>query len=235
MAGILGTVSFHLALLIVFFIFKIKTAAPEQEAGILVQFQDEKTLVQEKPEVREEKKLEAQYERMARSNIGVNVADKLEKEISTKAYESQLKQELYDQRPEDRTREYLNELEKKLNREKPVPGDEGLEPAPGAASHEKKKPYTGPTNIYYNLPGRHSRYLAVPVYLCEGNGKVTLNISVNQEGQVINVNFAKENSTVDDPCLYEAAEKAALSTLFNIDMEAASPQHGTITYHFVAQ
>ncbi|HYX05688.1 MAG TPA: hypothetical protein VE912_03055, partial [Bacteroidales bacterium] len=104
MAGILGTVSFHLVLLIVFFLFKIKTTAPEQETGILVQFQDIKQVEQEKPEKKEEKKLDKQYERIARSNIGVNVANKLEKEINTKAYESQLKQELYNQRPEDRTR-----------------------------------------------------------------------------------------------------------------------------------
>jgi len=235
MAGILGTVSFHLVLLIVFFLFKIKTTAPEQETGILVQFQDIKQVEQEKPEKKEEKKLDKQYERIARSNIGVNVANKLEKEINTKAYESQLKQELYNQRPEDRTREYLNELENKLQRKKPAQGEEGIEPASNPAPDKKQKPYTGPTNIYYNLPGRHARYLAVPVYLCEGSGKVTLNIIVNQEGQVSDANFARESSTVDDPCLYDAAEKAALNTLFNIDMKAASSQHGTITYHFVAQ
>ena len=44
--------------------------------------------------------------------------------------------------------------------------------------------YGRPTRIYYNLSGRNHAYLPIPIYKCEGSGKVVLSIEVNPKGIV---------------------------------------------------
>jgi outer membrane biosynthesis protein TonB len=77
--------------------------------------------------------------------------------------------------------------------------------------------------------------LYVPVYLCEGKGKVVINITVNQKGYVVNASVSSSFSEVHDECLFKAATDAALKTRFNIDLDVSDNQKGSITYYFVAQ
>lgn len=95
--------------------------------------------------------------------------------------------------------------------------------------------FSGPTRIYYNLPGRTHSYLPLPIYKCEGSGKAVLSIEVSTRGVVLSAKIIPAESTTTDPCLIEAAVTSALASRFNPDINAQKNQIGTITYHFVAQ
>jgi TonB family protein len=102
-------------------------------------------------------------------------------------------------------------------------------------SKELESKYSGPTRIYYNLPGRTHTYLPIPIYKCEGAGKVVLSIDVNPKGEVTSASVIASESSTSDPCLVETAISSALISRFNADVRAQKNQTGTLTYHFVAQ
>lgn len=95
--------------------------------------------------------------------------------------------------------------------------------------------WSGPTRIYYNLPGRTHNYLPIPIYKCEGSGKAVLTIEVSPKGIVLSAKIITAESTTSDPCLIEAAVNSALISKFNPDINALKIQTGTLTYLFVAQ
>jgi hypothetical protein len=102
-------------------------------------------------------------------------------------------------------------------------------------SREMAANYRGPTRIYYNMANRNHTYLPLPIYKCEGSGKINLSIEVNQKGIVINAQIITGESTTSDPCLIETATNTAMISRFNPDIKAPRVQAGTLTYHFVAQ
>ena len=102
-------------------------------------------------------------------------------------------------------------------------------------SQEMAANYSGPTRIYYNMPGRLHYYLPIPIYKCEGSGKVALSIEVNQKGTVTSAKIIESESTTSDPCLTETAKNTALISVFTSDLNAPKSQTGTLTYIFVAQ
>jgi TonB family protein len=77
--------------------------------------------------------------------------------------------------------------------------------------------------------------LPLPVYKCPDSGKVTLSITVNQYGTVIQAQVMEEESSTDDYCLHEAALDAALKSRFNSGQNFPERQKGTITYIFASQ
>jgi len=95
--------------------------------------------------------------------------------------------------------------------------------------------YRGPTRIYYDLPGRNHTYLPLPIYKCEGSGKVALAIEVDQRGRITSAKIIASQSSTAEPCLTETAIKTAFMSRFNTDLNASKLQSGTLTYHFVAQ
>ena len=102
-------------------------------------------------------------------------------------------------------------------------------------SQKMASEFSGPTRIYYNLPGRYHTYMAIPIYKCEGSGIVTLNIEVTATGTVIKAVVISSDSTTSEECLIETAVNAALISRFNPDAAAEKVQTGTLTYNFVAQ
>ncbi len=80
-------------------------------------------------------------------------------------------------------------------------------------------------------PVRTSRYIHIPAYRCEGGDEVTVEIEVNQGGEVIDAKILSGG----DRCMQETAISAARRSLFNIDHNAPSKQTGTITYIFIPQ
>jgi hypothetical protein len=103
------------------------------------------------------------------------------------------------------------------------------------ASQQMAANFSGPTRIYYNLPGRTHSYLPIPIYKCEGSGKAALTIEVDPKGNVVSAKIITTESTTNDPCLIEAAVNSALVSRFNPEIRAQKIQTGTLTYLFVAQ
>lgn len=102
-------------------------------------------------------------------------------------------------------------------------------------ANEMASRYSGPTRIYYNLPGRIHVYLSIPVYKCEGGGKVTVAIEVTPKGIVAKASVIAGESTTADPCLTETAVSSSLASRFSPDASLTKNQTGTITFHFVPQ
>ena len=94
--------------------------------------------------------------------------------------------------------------------------------------------YSGKSNIHYLLKNRYHVRLPIPVYLARGGGILTVDIWVDQHGNVTKATV-RENAEIKDEMLPAYALQAAMKTLFNEDLNATSPQKGTITYTFVPQ
>jgi TonB family protein len=170
----------------------------------------------------------------ARSNIGVNTADKSKGEASADKYLQQAQQEMADAQKHlgNIQSAYQEGIEKSTRNDKDDGNMDSPKPPPPLGKHVVFK---GPTNIYFKLENRNEIYLSIPVYKCEGSGTVVLNITVNPKGEVIDASVDNKTST-EDECFSEAAQKAALKSRFNSDLQKApARQKGTITYIFVAQ
>ncbi|WP_452224907.1 energy transducer TonB family protein [Lacinutrix chionoecetis] len=85
------------------------------------------------------------------------------------------------------------------------------------------------SSIIYSLKGRTDTFLPIPIYLCEANGKIVVNITVNNRGKVINTAI-NTSSTSTNECLKEHALEFAKKARFNASSKPS--QIGTITFNF---
>ena len=108
------------------------------------------------------------------------------------------------------------------------------DPVRNEERNQPKKTYSGPSVLSWSLEGRKASHLPIPAYRCMGFGQVTVIITVNNNGQVINAKV-DEGASSSDSCLRNFAIRAARLSRFNISQTAPSRQMGTITYAFIAQ
>ena len=99
---------------------------------------------------------------------------------------------------------------------------------------EELKEYTGPSVVSYTLDGRKASHLKIPAYRCNGGGDVTVIITVDPQGQVINAKVMEEISS-SDKCLCNFAVRAARLSRFSASAEAPARQTGEILYRFIPQ
>ena len=239
LAGILGTIIIHLIIGIIFMSFKLSSIKKDLTKDILVEFAPA-----DEPEIKEElinvpvtsiEKILQDDEEML--NIARNLANKSEVKVDPADYIDKVKEELIKSGMLGLDN-YIDEKKKLAdagpddevpNVNKEAEADEPEESQTLAAN------YQGPTRIYYNLEGRNHTYLPIPIYKCQGSGKVVLSIEVNQKGTVENARIIEKESSTSDLCLIETAIKTALISRFNADLKAPRSQSGTLSYHFVAQ
>ena len=243
LAGILGTIIIHLIAGIIFMSLQLSSLqkaiskqyevelAPEPETVVKM-----KKII-EVPATSVEKVLKGDKEML---NIARNLSSKPAEKINASDYIDKVKDELI-KSGKLGVDNYIDE-QKKLNESK---GDENIMvkkdtisekvKAKPKASQEMAANYKGPTRIYYDLIGRNHLYLPIPIYKCEGSGKVVLSIEVDQNGVVEKAQIAERESTATDPCLVETAINTALLSRFNPDASSPRIQLGMLTYEFVAQ
>jgi hypothetical protein len=242
--AILGTVIIHLLAGIIFMSFKLsslKTKEKQKE-----KFEIEFAAIEEKKIIEKPVKLPPTsvenilHDDVEMLNIARNLASKSEVKVDAKEYIDKVKEELI-QSGRLGTDNYLDQqggnnqlseedkfaLDKK--EEKKEEEDKANESQKMAAN------YKGPTRIYYDLQGRNHTYLPIPIYKCQGSGKIVLLIEVNQKGIVENASVIEGESTAKDECLMETATGSALISRFEPDLKAPKIQKGTLTYIFVAQ
>ncbi len=232
--GFLGTLAFHMLLVIIFLIFKVNGERLEIYEGIEL---DLKTL-EELAELQFLNEFDLPDQSEQSRNIAVNEAeDRIENFDDYSNYE---------QSRQSVTRVVNNLIQQDINdiisENNLNPNDTELPDITTEAIHvykpedyNEEQVYEGPTNIYYNLENRKISYLKVPVYKCEGGGIVQVEIRVNRRGKVEWISIDTATSTTKDPCLIKAAREAAQLTRFNFSTQAPLLQQGTITYRFVAQ
>jgi hypothetical protein len=236
--GILGTIAFHILLLILFLLFRISDKTKHSEL-IEMNFEQEnpqellKKLDQEAQEKAAKlKNIDLMADGVIRRNIAVNINDKTADELSTDKFIKQFADE-------NKLEGFKKILNPEQTIEKPIEkSDNGLIQQKNPIEEKpagSKQIYKGPTNIYCDLEKRTAVYVPVPVYKCEGSGKVVVEITVNSEGSVIASTTLKRESNVNDECLFNTAISYAAITRFNSDSQAPQKQKGSITYFFVPQ
>lgn len=228
--GLMGTLIFHILLFSGFVITEIDFKGKVKEEAIILDFATIEELKVEKPAVdkkQDQNTTPTQNERSAKiSNRAVNDAQKNDK-FFDKEYlkDVQNAQKLV----HDVNRQLSKKIIDKGDFEMPEIKTEGVDP-----DSIKNMIYSGKSNIHYFLENRYHISLRNPVYLARGGGKITIDISVDRNGNVISA-VPRNNSSIKDPMLPEYAQNAALRTVFNTDQSAPRIQTGTITYTFVAQ
>lgn len=85
------------------------------------------------------------------------------------------------------------------------------------------------STITYSLIGRTDEHLPIPVYLCEANGKIIVNITVNASGKVTEA-YVNNASTSANQCLRDHAVEYAKKARFDGSDKAS--QIGSITFNF---
>ena len=98
----------------------------------------------------------------------------------------------------------------------------------------KKETYSGPSVLSWSLDGRKATHLPIPAYRCIGAGEVTVIITVNNQGKVVDAKV-DDGASSKDGCLRSFATRAARLSKFNASTTAPARQMGTITYAFIAQ
>jgi hypothetical protein len=241
LVGILGTVIIHLIAGIIFMSLQLRSLKKDFSEKFEVEFaqveepKEDKKII-ELPTTRVEQVLQGNEELM---NIARNLASKPVEPVNAADYIDKVKEELIKEGKLG-VDNYIDE-QKKLN-EKNNEENLALEDKTNKPEEEKPKEsqamaanYQGPTRIYYNLTGRNHTYLPIPIYKCQGSGKVALSIQVNQNGVVVEAQIIEKESSTSDPCLTETAVNTALNSRFNPDINSPKIQIGTLTYEFVAQ
>lgn len=240
--GILGTVIIHLIAGIIFMSFRISSL----KENLKEEFEIEIVAIEE-PVPEEEKIIElpaTTVENIVRDNqemlnIARNLASRPEEKINPEDYIDKVKEELIESGKLGRDN-YIDEWRNRSQQtdgsdEEDFPEEVIPEKEEADESQKMAANYQGPTRIYYDLSNRYHTYLPIPVYKCQGSGKVTLEIEVNQRGEVEKAVVITGQSTTGDECLIETAVNTALISHFNSDINAPKLQKGTLTYHFVAQ
>ena len=239
--GVMGTLAFHMLLLIILLSFQLHTKRMFLEAEIFIDIPPE--IAEQILEEKEEEIEKAIEEKNSEKNESV---DELLRSI---AVNQNVQKSSSD--PKQKVEDMIDEIKKKL-------GELGSDESQGdnegygefkkdsisiAEEREKQRlldslqsiEYSGPSSVYYSLEGRHKIFLPIPVFKCEGEGKIVVQILVNRNGRVIDTKILKDKCDVQDDCLFEAAIEASQRTRFNVSNASPVSQQGTITYHFVKQ
>ncbi|NMH87003.1 hypothetical protein [Flavivirga algicola] len=88
------------------------------------------------------------------------------------------------------------------------------------------------STISYSLVDRAKVYIPIPVYLCEVDGKIVINITVNESGSVTDA-YVNTSSTSNNECLIEHALEYAKDSQFSASTKKS--QLGSITFYFIGK
>lgn len=223
---------------------------PPLPDGIYLEFIEEQELV------KEEEKKEELVKKSVDDDLYENVSNKISDENSTLEEELDLDYEMFEEFEDIDTEELLKEAELldeaiRHNMSAYITGKDSLDSEierernmaknyrdslrkRGANDKFNTTQKRGNVTVSYNLMNRRALYLEIPAYLCEGGGKVVIDMVVNRGGRVVSAVIERTYGVTDD-CVKEMAVWATKLAEFNVDNNAPSRQKGTMTYIFVAQ
>ena len=230
-AGLYITIIFHLVVIIVLLAYQIDSTLKREESFVLdFSKQEEIERRQKEEDFKEDisRRIDDLIAAAGSSsepirNIAVDAGSQLKDDRNTDADQlykdaERLAQELRDgQQLEDASEETVE-----------------LKPEKKKTEDSKKKEYSGPSVLSYNLDGRKASHLKIPAYRCYGSGDVTVIITVNNSGQVVGAKVLDAVSS-NDQCLRNFAIRAARLSRFSASTTAPPNQTGEILYRFIAQ
>ena len=233
-AGLYLTVIFHLTVIIVLLIYQIDSTMRKEESFVLDFSKQEEIERKEKEQIFKEDISRRLDELIAAAQS----SDGQIRNIAVDASRAQLK----DDRGTDAEQLY-KEAERLANELKNSQRDAIEEDAIEETvemQHQKKpdnrqqKEYSGPSVVSYSLDGRKASHLKIPAYRCYGSGDVTVIITVNNAGMVVNAKVMDDISATDR-CLRDFAVRAARLSRFSASQNSPANQTGEIVYRFIAQ
>jgi len=241
--GLMGTLAFHMVLIILLLLFKLNSPLRFVETEILLAIPDD---IVEQIEA-ENKRVEEEIVEKQKEKVS-NSVDELLKSIA-------VNQDLKTENRNERTAQDLDKMIDDIKQE--LDGYESNEYGPSQKDLEsfkrdsvqlakerkaqlkldslKNMEYSGPSSVFYSLKGRHKLILPIPVFKCENSGRVRVEIIVNRNGKVIKAKVIQKESDTSDENLHEAALYAAYRSRFNADNKSPGKQVGSITFNFIKQ
>lgn len=231
LAGILITVSIHLAVIIILLLTVVEPSIRKQSATYEFDFTKQDEIEKMEKELQRQKALNDRLEKLLKEN---GVGSEPVRNVTVD------RGSLKDDRGTDAEKLYREaERIQKQYEEIMSRGDDSFiamkEPRHSEKKEEEQKSvYSGPSILSYEVPGRKGSYLPIPAYKCMGEGEVTVNVTVNPQGKVIAASV-KDDVSSDDSCLRAYAVRAAQSSMFSSKAGAPAKEYGYITYRFIAQ
>ena len=231
LAGILITVSIHLAVIIILLLTVVEPSIRKQSATYEFDFTKQDEIEKLEKEVQRQKALNDRLEKLLKEN---GVGSEPVRNVTVD------RGSLKDDRGTDAEKLYREaERIQKQYEEIMSRGDDSFiamkEPRHSEKKEEEQKSvYSGPSVLSYEVPGRKGSYLPIPAYKCMGEGEVTVNVTVNPQAKVIAAS-GKDDVSSDDSCLRAYAVRAAQSSMFSSKAGAPAKEYGYITYRFIAQ
>ncbi len=235
--GILGTIIVHLVLGILFMLITLSSDRKNLEPYILIDLRpsDEELLKKLSEIAIPEEYLNKTPEEYL--DIAVNLSEMTDEEFNLEEYLDQIKNEMISDGELDENN-FMDQWKQRAEEDAALEYIESSnlenENDKRSLSEEMAANYRGPTRVYYDLKDRIHEELSLPVYKCQSGGRVVLEIIVGSDGRVLSADVLRDESSTDDNCLYEAALKAALKSIFN-PISASIQQKGSLTYIFAAQ
>ena len=238
-AGLYLTVIFHLVILIVLLIAQIGFSLQKENSFVIdftkqeeIEAREKKQRFDEEVEKKVDDLIAAKVDRMLAGMSGVEFRN---------TTTSRNKGALKDDRNTDAEKLYADaeKLAKDLKNgpKAELSNDDFVETPSKIQKKDDKasdKTYSGPSVLSWHLDNRKASHLPIPAYRCYGGCMVTVVITVNNAGKVVDARVLDEVSS-DDKCLRDFAIRAARMSIFSSSPTAPSKQTGDIIYQFIAQ
>ena len=228
-AGLYITVSIHLAVIIVLLAARIGYEV-QRENSFVMDFTAQEAAEKLQERIRMQQRIEAQLEQMISDPGGVPLRNVTVDRSALKDDRGTDADELY--REAERLAKELQEGQSRADESQD--SFAAIQEEKKEKKTEQAKPYSGPSVLSWSLDGRKASRLPIPAHRCYGGGEITVIITVNNRGDVLNAKV-DENVSSRDRCLQEFAVRAARLSKFSASVDAPARQMGTITYSFIAQ
>ena len=237
--AIIATLVFHIFLVGLFNVWYIEPTVVQGQETLM----DLILVPEELEEMLQDQ--QAEYEKICADDVttgfkNLNMKERLERgkqvrldEATEKRTTEQIEQELkeLEQSEFDRLAEEHEPVPEYLPKEK-----EGQKEGKDNENVPEKGTIVGPATVTCDLKGRTEvGMIYIPAYLCRGQGKVVVEITVDQKGIVEHARIDPARTSTSVPCHLNFSKEAAVSTKFDKDLSAPDHQKGTITYIFLAQ
>ena len=227
-AGLYITIIFHLMVIIVLLVCQISSAIKRGNTFVL-DFSKQEKVEKEQAEKNLKEEVSERIDRMLAAAAGVPVRNVAVDRGALKDDRNTDAEELYKD-----AEKLAQDLKNGPKLDEPDDDYASVSKPEPRKEERKSSSYKGPSVVSYELDGRKASKLSIPAYKCLGAGYVTVIITVDPSGKVLNAKI-QDGVSSEDKCLRDFAIRAARLSRFSASSSAPARQVGNIVYLFVAQ
>lgn len=227
-AGLYITIIFHLVVIIVLLVCQISSALKRENTFVL-DFSKQEKVEKETAERNLKEEVSERLDRMLAEAAGVPIRNVAVDRGALKDDRNTNAEELYKD-----AEQLAKDLKNGPQLNEPDEDYAQISRPERKQEENKSAGYTGPSVVSYELDGRKASKLSIPAYRCLGSGHVTVIITVDPSGKVLNAKV-QDGVSSDDKCLRDFAVRAARLSRFSASPSAPARQIGNIVYLFIAQ